>query len=152
MGDLKMPHPFAGLRVERQYGVSEEVISRPVATEIVVCGSLGGHVEQAELFVNRHRGPMPNVARVFPRGIEKVRTLLYPRVRAGRDVPELFVCFEPGVDAELSLLRDRIETPERPTGTSVVGHHVARNVHRPNLIGIADTRAIGPCRYAAGMQ
>ena len=71
--------------------------------------------------------------------------LLHPVVRAGRDGPEGLVRFQPGLNAVFSLLRDRIEAPERLTGAGIVRHDVARHIHRPHLIGR------GPGRHAAGV-
>ena len=46
--------------------VAEEVVPRPIAAVVVVVGgSFGGHVEEAELGVGRHGGPMPDVPRVL---------------------------------------------------------------------------------------
>ena len=141
-----MPPPLAGLRVERQHGVAEQVVPGPIAAVIVVRGRLGGHVEQAELRVRRHGRPMPDVPRVPPRGVEELRTLLHPVVGAGRHVPEGLVRRQPGLDAELSLLRDRVEAPEHPARAGVVRHDVAGHVHGPDLVGR------GPGGNAAGMH
>ena len=147
-----MPHPFAGLRIKGDHRVRKEIISRSIAPVIIVGRCLSRHVEHAEFFVDRHGGPMPNVARVLPGSIKKVRALLNPRVCSGRNSPEFLVRFQPGVDAELPLFWHRIKPPQHPTGASVIGHHVARNVHRPHLIRIADVPSISPRRYAAGMK
>ena len=96
-----MPQPLAGLRVEREQAVGEEVLADPIRAVEVVVRRAGRHVDDAALFVDRKRAPVVGAADVL------VRLL------------------RPGVVAELAGQRNRVELPDLVPGDDVVGADVA---------------------------
>src|SRR6185295_11204078 len=75
--------------------------ARAVTAIIITGGQFDGHVDRAESFVDRHLSPRAGIAGVFP------RTLF------------------PGVVAELSWARDRMENPQPSAGAHIEGADVA---------------------------
>ena len=101
MHGLEVPQPLAGLGVEREQAVGEEVLPDPIGAIEVVVRRAGRHIDDAALLVDRHRSPVVGAADVLVR------------------------LFRPGVVAELAGLRNRVELPHLLPGDDVVGADVA---------------------------
>ena len=107
VGDLEVPAALAGLEVEGDEAVREEVVAQPVPAVVVVGRHLDRQVDHVQLGVDRHLGPHAGVAGVAPR-----------------------VAF-PGVVAELVAERDGVEDPLPLAGVDVVAADEALDVaHR----------------------
>src|ERR1700722_3792260 len=87
MHPLKMPKTFAGLCVEREQGVREEVVAHPIGSIEIEDRGPGGNVDDAALFVQGHSGPVIG------------RTCCLPGIRG------------PGVVAEFIGMWDGVKSP-----------------------------------------
>src|SRR6185295_4524545 len=101
MHELIVPFAPAGHQIERDQRLAEETSARAMTAVIVAGGQFDGDVDGAESFVDRHLSPRAGIAGVFP------RTLF------------------PGVVAELSWARDRMENPQPSAGAHIEGADVA---------------------------
>jgi len=99
---LEMPDPFAGLRVEAQQAVGEQVVAGAFAAVPVVGGAARRHVDVAELLVDAHRRPRLAAAGVFP-------GVLVPRL-----------------DTILAGARHDVELPAQRAGLDVVAADITR--------------------------
>src|SRR5262245_65202913 len=88
MNSLKVPEVLAGLCVDSDDGVREEVVTGTITSPVVPSGTRNGHVEDAALFVERH----------VPR----------PHVHARSIAPS---AIEPGVVPGLTWQRHSVEVP-----------------------------------------
>ena len=104
---LEVPNALAGLHVEADEALSEQVVARPVSAIIIVRRRRQREVDVPELLVAARRRPHVGVPRVLPR-----RAVL---VEAG----------QPCLVTRLALARDRVENPELLAGPHVVAAHVA---------------------------
>ena len=95
MHRLEVPHPLAGLDVERDQALGEQVVARPVAAVVVAGRRARRQVHVAQLLVGAHRRPDVGVARVAPRLVA------------------------PGVGAEVVPPRHRAEDPPHVPGAGV---------------------------------
>ena len=108
MHGLVMPLALPGLDVQRDDAVGEQRVAGPMAAVVIAGGHFGRHVDESELRIGAHLRPRAGVAVVFRRTLQ------------------------PGVVAELALLRDGVEDPQPLAGANVVAAHVAlRVLHRP---------------------
>ncbi len=107
---LLVPHPFAGLDVERDDARAEEVVAGTEAAVVVDGGAVGRDVDEAAGRVGRHRRPRRHVAGPAPR-------VVLPRVVA-----------------ELTRPRNHVELPQELAGLEVVTEDVAGDVLDPGLV------------------
>jgi hypothetical protein len=98
---LKVPLALAGVRIEREEGVGEEVVAVAVAAVEIEGGGAGGHIDDAALRVEAHAGPGVGGAGVG--------------VGFGG----------PGFIAEFAGLGDGVEDPGDGAGADVEGADVA---------------------------
>src|ERR1019366_8265026 len=98
---LEVPDTLAGIGMERQQGIGEEVVARAVGAVEIAGGGSGGDVEDSALRVDRHAGPVVGGAGVGP-GI-----------------------LGPGVVAVLAGMRNGVETPAQLAGANIEGANVA---------------------------
>src|SRR5262245_24629286 len=103
MYGLEMPQAFAGLRVESDQTVAEEIVSLAVAAVKIEARRSERNIGDAALFIDGHLAPVVDAAGGF---IELLR---------------------PGVITELAGMRDRVKNPCKLAGPDVVGMNVARN-------------------------
>src|SRR5271154_5464645 len=66
MHPLKVPKALAGLCIEREQGVCEEVVSHSIRSVEIEDRGAGGNVDDAALFVERHPGPVVGRAGGLP--------------------------------------------------------------------------------------
>ena len=104
MDDLVVPLALAGLQVDADEAVAEQVVAGTMAAVEVRRRILDRQVDQAELLVDGDLRPHAGVAVLRPR-------LLLP-----------------GVVAEFTRLRDRVERPEQLAGADVPRAHQALGV------------------------
>ena len=102
MDGLEVPHPLAGVGVEADDALREQVVAEPVAAVEVVRRRRDRQVDVAKFLVDRHHVPDVRVAAVLP-GVVL-----------------------PCVDAVLALLRNRVEDPLHLAGAHVVAADVSR--------------------------
>ena len=102
MTRLKVPDALAGIGVERQQRIGEQIVAEAVRAVEIGRRAAGGRVHDAALLVHRHARPV-------------VRR---PAVRPG--------VFRPGVVAEFARMRNGVEAPAELAGAHVVGAYVAR--------------------------
>ena len=74
MDELVVPLALAGLEIQRDQALAEQVIARPMTAVVVAGRQLDGQIDQPELFVDRHLRPHAGVAGVR-------RTTRSPRCR-----------------------------------------------------------------------
>ena len=98
---LEVPDPLAGLGVDADDALREQVVAGAHAAVPVVRWGPGGQVDVAQLLVHRHRAPHVGVAAVAPRLVV------------------------PGVGAELLPLRDGVEDPLPLARADVEAAHVS---------------------------
>src|SRR5262249_2133274 len=98
---LEMPDALAGLRVEAEQALREEVVAWPGAPVLVVVGRLDWDVNVSEHLIRAHLSPDGDGARVRPRVVQ------------------------PGVAAELARSRDRSELPQQLPGADIVTSDVS---------------------------
>src|SRR3954465_3670932 len=67
MHGLEVPDAFAGFRVQRQFTISEQIITDAVATVEVKRGRTRRNVNDAGLLIYRHPGPVSGTAAFLPR-------------------------------------------------------------------------------------
>ncbi len=126
MDRLEVPAVLAGLDVERDDGVAEQVVAGRVAAPVVGRGPADGDEDQAPLHVHRGRGR--------------------PHVDAGAAPPAV----APGVVAQLPGNRHGLEFPQLLAGPHVEGARIARHAVRLLRRGRADHRDVaGDGRNAA---
>ena len=104
VGDLEVPAALAGLQVDGDEAVAEQVVARPVPAVEVVGRRLGRNVDEPQLLVGRHLAPGAGVARIRPGVVQ------------------------PALAAELVRRRHRMEDPQPPARAHVVAAHVALHV------------------------
>ena len=102
MHGLEVPDPLAGLGIDRDDALGEQVVAGTHAAVPVVGRGSRGQIDVAKLLVDGHRAPDVRVAAVAP----------------GLVVPS--------VGAELLALRDGVEDPFHLAGACVEAAHVAR--------------------------
>ena len=90
--ELEVPEALAGLQIDGDEALAEQIVAGPMAAEVVAGRNLDRQVRDAELFVDGHLRPDAGVAGVGPR-------VLQPRVVA-----------------ELAGLRNGVEDPEPLAG------------------------------------
>ena len=95
--ELLVPEALAGVGVERQQAIGEQIRTVAVAAPEIRLGRFGGHVEDAALLIEREAGPV--------------------RHGAGRLVP----IRRPGMVAVFARVRDRVEDPTQLAVAHVVG-------------------------------
>ena len=100
--ELEVPNPLAGLGVEADQRVREQVVAGTVAAVVVGDRRADGQVDVAQLGVGAHVRPHVGPARPLPRVVA------------------------PGLVAELAGLRDGVEDPLHLAGADVVAAHVPR--------------------------
>ena len=98
---LKMPHALAGVGLQREQRVGEQVVALAIRAVEIECRRTGGDEDQAALFVEAHAGPVVGRADVLP-GV-----------------------LGPGVVAEFAGMRNGVERPADLAGADVVGADVA---------------------------
>ena len=111
-----MPDALARLRVDADQTLGEEVVARPVGPVVVVRRRARRQVDVAQFVVRAHRRPHVRVA--------------------GRP-PGLVL---PGLDAELVVPWNRVETPLELARVDVVGAHMAGRRVAPDRV-VEDLRA-----------
>ena len=121
MHALEVPEPLAGLHVERDEALGEEIGARAL-TAVPVVGRRGQRqVDVPELFVAAHRAPDVGVSGVRPRIVQ------------------------PGLVADLAGPRDGAERPQLLAGPHVVAADVAGRRFHPRrargVVDVADDRA-----------
>src|SRR5579863_300448 len=94
---LKMPSPLAGLQIDADQALTEQVVAWPLATVEVGCRRFNRQIDEAELFIYGHLSPYAGVA-----------------VGGPGAVPPCFV-------ANLAGARDRVEGPQEFAVVCVVG-------------------------------
>ena len=98
-----MPLSRAGLGVDRDQTLGEQVVAQARAAIVVVGGGADRQIDPPQRIVGAHQRPDVGVARIPPRVVQ------------------------PGVGAELvRALRHRVEVPFVAAGADVVGAHPAR--------------------------
>ena len=107
---LEMPHPLAGLDVEREDAGAEQVVAGPEAAEEVDRRRIGRNVDEPARRIGRHRRPRRHVAGPLPR-------VVLPRLVA-----------------ELAGPRNDVELPQVLAALGVVGEDVARDVLDARLV------------------
>ncbi len=100
---LVVPSPLTGLDVQSDQRGGEEVVARVETTVVVDGRSVRRDIDEAELLIDRHRGPRRHVAGPLP-GVVL-----------------------PSVVSELAGTRDDVELPFQVAGRRVVRHDVARH-------------------------
>src|SRR5580693_4071546 len=61
-----MPQSLAGIRLERQQGISEQIVADAIRSIEIERGGSGGNKYQAALFIQSHPGPIVGGAAIFP--------------------------------------------------------------------------------------
>ena len=116
MDRLEMPDALAGLGVDADDALGEQVVPMPHPAVPVVGRRAGREIDVAELLVDGHRSPDVRVSAVAPR-------LVLPGIR-----PEL-VALRNGVEDPLHLAGARVEAAHVPgrglTRLGAVPHHAA---------------------------
>ena len=102
--ELEVPEPLAGLEVDGDEALGEQVVAGPVAAVVVAGGDLDGEVGDAELLVDGQVGPDPGV----------------PGVDGG--------VVQPRVAPELAGPGNGVEDPPALAGAGVVAADVALDV------------------------
>ena len=98
---LKMPDALAGVRIEREERVGEQVVAGTVGAVEIGRGGAGGDEDESTFYIDCHSRPVVGAARVGP-GV-----------------------LRPGVVAVLAGTRNGVERPAKPPGADVVGADVA---------------------------
>ena len=125
---LKVPDAFAGLGVERDGAVGEEIVAEPVAAVKVKRRRAETGENQSALHVNTQATPGIGPASVFPGG----------------------VAF-PGFVSELAGLGNSVKAPDLFTGSDVECANVARRGDRRPLVARdADDDRVLPDRHGGG--
>ena len=101
MHRLEMPDALAGVRVEREQAIREEIVAEAVAAVEIECRRAGRHEHDAALHIDGHAGPVVRGADRF--------------LGIGR----------PGVVAELAGMRNGVERPAHFAGAHVEGADIA---------------------------
>ena len=96
-----MPDALAGIGIQREQGVGEEIVAQPVGAVEIAGGRTGGDEDDAALCIHRHAGPVVGGAGVGPR------------------------VFRPCLVAEFAGMRNGVELPAQFAGADVVGADVA---------------------------
>ena len=107
VGELEMPHAFAGSGIQTNDTLGKEVVTKPMAAVVVVRGRSERDIDVTELQVGAQRSPRVGGAGVPPRAIF------------------------PGLVSELTLLRDRVELPDFFARANIEAPDVAG---RPQLV------------------
>src|SRR5690349_1058914 len=102
MYSLEIPDQLAGLGVQRQEAIREEVIAYSLLACEVASRRTGRHVDDAPLLIDSHARPVVRSARVGP-------SVLRPRL----------VAFFAG-------MRNRMELPAQCAGANIEGADIAR--------------------------
>ena len=102
--ELEVPDALAGLQIDGDEALGEQVVAGPMAAEVVAGRDLDRQVRDAELLVDGDLRPHAGVAGVLPR------------------------LLEPRVVAELAGLRNGVEDPQPLAGARVVAADVALGV------------------------
>src|SRR6476646_580605 len=115
---LELPLPLAGFQVDRDYALSEQIVAGPMPAVKVRARRLDRQVDETQLLVDRHLVPDAGVA------VERPRILL------------------PGVVAEFTGFRNRVEVPQPLAGADVEGlDDTLRIVVRPRGMSFAERHA-----------
>ena len=104
VNELEMPLALARLQIDGDQALAEQPVPRAVGAEVVARRQFHGQIRDAELLVDADLRPHPGVAGVRPR------------------------IFFPGVVAELTGRRNRVEDPQAFTGADIEAADVALDV------------------------
>src|SRR5260370_27686055 len=110
---LKMPDSFAGLRIQGEQAICEEIVADAIGAVEIKSGGARGSVEDSALGIERHPGPIVGGAAGFP-GV-----------------------LGPSVIAELAGVGNGVKRPAQLAGTNIVGANVAGRCGKS--LGVAAT-------------
>ncbi len=119
MHELEVPLALAGVEIDGEQRLAEQVVAGPVDAEVVARRLLDGQIDGLELRIDGDLRPDARVARVL--------------VRAA----------QPALGAELAAHRHRVEDPEPLAGARVEAAHVALDVARA-VVGFAPVGCAAP--------